>query len=63
MRALQFETDNAKLIDYVVNQIRLAREGDVEAEDYINYLWDHDGDLIEEAMQDYYWSDYYADGI
>ena len=59
MRALQFETDNAKLIDYVVKQIRLAREGDADAEDYINYLWDHDGDLIEEALEDYY----HADGI
>lgn len=52
MKELDFETDKGWLVEYVADKIQLAEVGDERAIQYIEFMWDYDPEVLEEA-QDY----------
>ena len=51
MTELNFNEDRAHLIEYVMDKILLAEAGDEQALSYIEFLWDHDPELLEDAKE------------
>jgi len=51
MTELNFDLDRAGLIEYVMDKIYLAEAGDKDAIGYLEFLWDHDPELLEDAQE------------
>jgi hypothetical protein len=54
MTELDFNQDQAELINYVVDKIHLSEAGDEAAIRYVEFLWGENPGLLEDAYEAFY---------